>query len=219
MTIEIKRIKTAFYNALVLLAYKWVMRKPFTFKHRLTPSINLVKDRLGGKTGKAVQMHKDMYTAFAEGDLETLRKMCAEGLLASFGARLSHRPEGEKWTWTLQSYVGTPRIVSNTAGQLPLETGSGDRGSALRQVVVQIRSKQSLVKETVEDKSKRRRVGKGNSTDAAVEETGSPRVKEVTEYLVLQRRMWRGVEEPWIVWGFAEETTLEKLRTMDMARG
>lgn len=200
----------------MLMVYKWFMRKPFTFNPKRTPSLNLIADRIGGKSGKAAQMHKEMYTAFAEEDLETLRKMCGDGLLASFRARLSHRPKGEKWKWTLNSYVGTPRVVSNRAGRLPFDAGPGDRGSALRQVVVRIRSKQTLVKERVEDKSKKRKPGKGDNADAAVQDIGVPRAKEVTEYLVLQRRMWRGVEEPWIVWGLAEETTLEKLKMEDM---
>ncbi|KAK3071793.1 hypothetical protein LTS18_014779, partial [Coniosporium uncinatum] len=139
LTIETKRIKSSFQNALMLMVYKWFMRKPFTFNPKRTPSLNLITDRIGGKSGKAAQMHKEMYTAFAEENLETLRKMCGDGLLASFRARLSHRPKGEKWSWTLNSYVGTPRVVSNRAGRLPFDAGPGDRGSALRQVVVRIR--------------------------------------------------------------------------------
>jgi protein MBA1 len=37
---------------------------------------------------------------------------------------------------------------------------------------------------------------------------------EAVEYLVLQRRMIEGVEEDWMVWGFAEEST-EKVRKRD----
>jgi len=35
--------------------------------------------------------------------------------------------------------------------------------------------------------------------------------REVTEYLVLQKRMLEGEEEDWMVWGFAEESTPEVL--------
>lgn len=40
--------------------------------------------------------------------------------------------------------------------------------------------------------------------DVPVQGTGEEKV--VTEYLVLQRRMWKSVEEPWMVWGTTEET-------------
>lgn len=34
-------------------------------------------------------------------------------------------------------------------------------------------------------------------------------VKQITEYVVIQRRLWKGVEEPWIIWGTVQETTME----------
>ncbi len=36
-------------------------------------------------------------------------------------------------------------------------------------------------------------------------------IKDVTEYLVIQRRMIRGVQQPWLVWGTTQETTLDEL--------
>ena len=38
--------------------------------------------------------------------------------------------------------------------------------------------------------------------------------KDMTEYLVLQRRICKGVEEPWMVWGFGEETDYPRLLKM-----
>lgn len=40
--------------------------------------------------------------------------------------------------------------------------------------------------------------------EALVKGTGNE--KAVTEYLVLQRRVWKEVEEPWMIWGTTEET-------------
>ena len=39
--------------------------------------------------------------------------------------------------------------------------------------------------------------------------TGFPRPLATTEYLVLQQQLLNGLQEPWIVWGNAEETGLE----------
>lgn len=63
------------------------------------------------------------------------------------------------------------------------------KGAALRQAVVKLQSKQSLA-----------RVRKDGSV---VEGTG--RVREVREYVVVQRRMWGEKEEGWMVWGTVEE--------------
>ena len=37
-------------------------------------------------------------------------------------------------------------------------------------------------------------------------------VKKVVEYLVMQRRVIRGVEEDWKIWGFAMESTPERIK-------
>lgn len=53
----------------------------------------------------------------------------------------------------------------------------------------------------------------GRMARVVMDEEGGERVeKEVTEYMVLQRRMLDGVEEDWMVWGFVEETTPERWR-------
>jgi protein MBA1 len=44
---------------------------------------------------------------------------------------------------------------------------------------------------------------------ASFEDNGVP--KTVVEYLVLQKRVIRGKEEDWKVWGFAEESTPERI--------
>ena len=54
------------------------------------------------------------------------------------------------------------------------------------------------------------------TTTAEGELEGGTRVeREVTEFVVLQRLMVKGVEGPWMVWGFGEETTLEGMREED----
>ena len=71
------------------------------------------------------------------------------------------------------------------------------KGVGLRQVVVRLRSRQSLA----------RIIGRrGPDQDAVVEGTGEE--KKVQEYLVLQRRIWKGKEQPWMVWGTTQESSL-----------
>ena len=120
------------------------------------------------------------------GDTATLRNVCHDGLLASFRARIKDRPSKESLQWTLHKYIGFSRIVSTNIVSLEIES------SALYQVVVKIKSLQSLVKVPAN----------GSASDTRVE-------KKVEEYLVLQKMMLRGKEGMWRVWGTIEESKVE----------
>ena len=113
-----------------------------------------------------------------------LKKTCSEGLFASFQSRIASRPANQKLRWTLHQYTRRPRVVSHRAVVLPMV-----KGAALRQAVVALHSRQSL-------------------THLKADWEMSPdtgEVKEVKEYVVVQRRMWKEQEESWMVWGTIEE--------------
>lgn len=58
--------------------------------------------------------------------------------------------------------------------------------------------------------------GTGENRDVVVEETkGKP--KKVMEYVVLQKRMLRGKEDQWKIWGTTEETKPEDVLREDSA--
>lgn len=59
------------------------------------------------------------------------------------------------------------------------------------------------------------RVAAATTTAEGGLEGGTTVEREVTEFVVLQRLMVKGVEGPWMVWGFGEETTLEGMREED----
>ena len=115
-----------------------------------------------------------------------MKSVCHDGLLASFCARIKARPSKESLQWTLYKYIGFARIVSTNI--IPLEIDN----SALYQVVVKIRSLQSLVRLPVN----------GSVSDATDK-------MKMEEYVVLQRMMLEGKEERWKVWGTIEESKVE----------
>ena len=115
-----------------------------------------------------------------------MKSVCHDGLLASFCARIKVRPSKESLQWTLYKYIGFPRIVSTNI--IPLEIDN----SALYQVVVKIRSLQSLVRLPVN----------GSASDATEK-------MKMEEYVVLQRMMLEGKEGAWKVWGTIEESKVE----------
>lgn len=59
------------------------------------------------------------------------------------------------------------------------------------------------------------RVAAATTTAEGELEGGTMVERELTEFVVLQRLMVKGVEGPWMVWGFGEETTLEGMREED----
>ena len=78
---------------------------------------------------------------------------------------------------------------------------SGIPRSTLRQAVVRIRSVQSFVPATEEVRNGERGQEGG-------------REKDVTELVVIQKRVLRGKEEPWKVWGTTTETSRKDLEVM-----
>jgi len=176
MQLEWHRLKTRVTDLGGVTYYKWGIAK----KPNPRPKLAL------RNTGRIAQaLHTQMYTAFADGDLSLLRKTCCDGLFASFQSRITSRPTGQGLRWNLHQYTRTPRVVSHRAVVLPMV-----KGAALRQAVVRLQSRQSLTQ---------------LRTSGEVEpDTGA--VKEVMEYIVVQRRMWKEQEEPWMVWGTIEES-------------
>ncbi|MCJ1386789.1 hypothetical protein MMC17_009916 [Xylographa soralifera] len=181
LQLEWHRLKTRVIDFGGVIYYKWGIAK----KPNPRPKLAL------RNTGRIAQaLYTQMYTAFAEprresGDLALLRKTCSDGLFASFQSRIASRPKNQKLRWTLHQYTRTPRVVSHRAVVLPMV-----KGAALRQAIVTVHSRQSLT-----------------HLKAGEEMTsGTGEVKEVKEYVVVQRRMWKEHEEPWMVWGTTEES-------------
>ncbi|KAL9042391.1 MAG: hypothetical protein Q9180_000639 [Flavoplaca navasiana] len=176
--LELYRARQRFIELRMGWSYKYLT------KQKPRPKMGL---RRVGPIAQA--LYRQMYTAFADGDITTLSTICTEGLLASFKSRIASRPRNERLRWTLHKFLRGPKFVSHRVAILPY------KGSAIRQVVVRMRTRQSLT----------RMVSRGpGRPDAPIQGTGEE--KAVTEYLVLQRRMWKSVEEPWMIWGTTEET-------------
>ncbi|KAL2831232.1 hypothetical protein BDW59DRAFT_158177 [Aspergillus cavernicola] len=166
--------------------------------------------RLRERRQVAREFHKRMYSAFADGDAATLRKICCTGLANNLIGRVASRPKGEKVTWSLDKYLRSPstfftgiRVVSDRATQIPELPDSG-----VRQVVLRITSRQST------GKAQRQLAG-----DNAPTEKSPAKQQDCTEYIVLQKLRWLGEEEGWRVWGHTMPTTIEDLENPFFAAG
>lgn len=180
--LEMRRLRTRFEDFRGILTYKFGIKgKPYP---------KFARRRIAPT---ATALHRQMCTAFVENDIATLSSICTEGLLASFKARIALRPRSEIHRWTLHKYTHSPRIVSNRAGLLT-------KGAAIRQAIVRIRSIQSLTKFVR---------GRPGEKDIVINGTGEK--KEMDEYFVLQRRIWKEKEEPWMVWGTTQESSIDNV--------
>lgn len=130
-------------------------------------------------------------------DIPTLSTICMEGLLSSFQTRIGLRPSGEVHEWTLHKYTHSPRIVSHRAALI-------QEGSIMRQAVVRIRSAQSLDKGTKNTKTKKK--GEGEKDTAGIGEG-----KMMDEYVVIQKNIFQGVEDDWMVWGTTKESDVSEI--------
>ena len=184
-------------------------------------------------TGK--KMHRAMYEAFAAGRLKPVEGEICTGLLSSLRARIAQRPPNTHLKWTLHKYLSKPRVVSYRAGLMP---GAGGKPSkdktaqnGLLQATVRIHSLQSLqhvrttsvrekgrlvAKETLVDSAGReiQQAGDGEDADASARKNA----KETVEYFVIQKQLKRSKEGPWMVWGTAEETSVESVERMGQRR-
>lgn len=158
----------------------------------------------------AQSLYEEMYTGFAQGDLNTVQRRLCEGVYTSLEARIQARPPNTKLKWTLHRYLEPLRIVSYRATLMSSDEQRHER-STIQQVVVKVRSMQSL------NKVKRVRAKDGTVTEVLEEGSvgAGTQGREVTEYLVLQKMRRRGKPGEWMVWGTTEESTAERLKAKD----
>lgn len=139
---------------------------------------------------EAVSLHTQMYTTFAAGDVNSLRRLCTDGLFDTFSGRIGNRTRGERVKWELVKYNKRAKLISDRAARLPVD------GMAMRQSVVKISSRQRLT-----------RWQRIQGREEQIEGTGKE--KDVVEYVVVQRLYKNWQPGPWMVWGTTKEITLD----------
>jgi protein MBA1 len=172
-------VKRKAQDLIGMIIYGWSTRK---YKPR--PQIRFMQT-----APTAVGLHRQMYSAFAEGDSNTLKTICADGLLENFQARIQSRGR-ETLKWELIKYNRKSKVMSNRSASLGME------GIMIRQAVVRINSQQKLTR---------------FKPDGSIV-PGTGEVKDVQEYVVIQKKLLQGKEDDWVVWGTTEETTLESIK-------
>jgi protein MBA1 len=183
-----------------ILAFKWYFVKP-------RPQMEVFQ-----VAPKAAELHREMYTAFAAGNLEPVKDRVCTGLFGSLRGRLLQRAPNTFLRWSVKKQLSAPKLCSYKAAVLPYEkTQDSTERNAQIQAVVKLHTLQSLQ----HAKKVSKREGKTNSKAGVVvtmeENVGAVEEKESVEYVVIQRTLRKGKMTPWQIWGFADETTLAQL--------
>ena len=160
------------------------------FKHKL---------QLRKTAGTAMGLHRQVYAAYADGDETEIQRVATEGVRNRLINEIQARSNNTAYYWDLVRYVGRARVVSHRASSLPIPETGDDAKSIIRQAVVRLQSVQRL---TREDFAEENEVEQDALQPAETE-------KNVVEYVVIQKRVLRGVEEPWKFWGTTGPTKME----------
>lgn len=167
----------------------------FQYRIQTTPRIKLHLFRPRSLSRIAQMLHYKMYTAFAAGDVTSLDTLCCDGLHSNLRRRIMQRPRGQTLRWEYEQ-VKRPRVISYRGHVVP-KSQTGGQLLGTRQLIVRLVSRQRLTKSKASE----------TKMDAAEGEW-----KDMVEYVVIQKRLLNGEEGPWMIWGMAEETSLETLQ-------
>jgi protein MBA1 len=198
LQLEWIRAKRRFQDYLSsIIAYRWQIYRGMA-KNIPKPKKPTINMRTIVPVAK--KLHVQMYTAYAKGDTKTFQDICTENIRATYLTRIAKRVENrEKMSWELVSYKSRPKLCSMKAGGTPLELKGIPIG--IQQAVVRIQSLQRLTPGNVMGA----RAAGSKSTEKEHVVWKEPKEKEVTEYIVVQRRLMEGKYEPWKAWGFVKE--------------
>lgn len=194
---------TDLFSSQVVAAKIQVKKHPKTKKRLREPLF--LRDRYS----EARRLHKQLYESLARGDREGISKIACRGLQNALRNRLDHRravngpeeswtikykgwtPKSEKMPWLIQALmpasVKSTRVVVDRVGQIPI-----GKDSSMRQVIVKIRSEQTLDKND----------GKG------------PKTRYVEEYVVIQKMKIEGEPGNWMIWGTTQPSSEEQIDEM-----
>lgn len=209
LNLEWKRTKSRIQDLLsAYLAYKLQIYSSMPMRDRPSmPQINI-------RTIKpaALRLHKQLYTAYANGDAKVLEVICTEGVRSIYLSKIEQRNQNlDVMKWELVSYEGRTKLCSMKAGGTPVQLK--DIPVGIQQAVVRIESLQRLTMGT--KMGAKAKLTKGNDKQHIVWK--EPKEKVALEYIVIQRRLLEGIYEPWKVWGFVKEMDVEAERQIDKA--
>ncbi|KAI8937558.1 hypothetical protein NX059_005275 [Plenodomus lindquistii] len=191
---------------------------------------------------RAQNMYKHLYTSFAEGNVGALEKICLPPVLEQFEKRIKSRHEkGIKWKlheWKsvkVMSHRSAPlgedqpdtayrqAVIRLVSLQSVTRKGNDDRTVKVKSKSKASHSKASRrpawapeeAREKLRSTSKAPEMETVQKLEPVVHEESvdNSTIKEVEEYLVLQKRVINGGEEDWKIQGFTEESTPEKIQS------
>ena len=128
---------------------------------------------------------------------------------ADFDRRLARREADPAavMRWAVVKWLARPKVVSHRAAGSGVRAAGSEMG--LRQVAVRFWTRQRVQVGRLRDEAAvSREAEQWGDADVVWQE---PVVRDVRECMLMQRRLIKGVESEWEVWGFPEETSVGTL--------
>ncbi|KAF2723678.1 hypothetical protein K431DRAFT_282776 [Polychaeton citri CBS 116435] len=221
LRLEVKRWKTRFTEVMSAVMLKWANRRRKSDK----PGGKGVKLEVGKVPAIAQQLHQEVYTAFARGDMAAVQGKVCSGMFGNLERRIhkrrTERHPGDSLQWHVHKQLSKPKLMSYKAIAFPAPKGSKDLGrTGMIQAVVRLHTLQSVQwSRRLQKKDGGRLTTKEVLLDDKGRELpeGSPAAqpKEVVEHFVVQKRIQSGQEMAWTAWGSAEETSAKDVTAQD----
>lgn len=165
----------------------------------------------------ARNLHNDLYTAYAAGNLTRVEPHLCPSFLTNLKASLQKRPQNHFYTFNIVRHLSKPRLMSVRGAQAPGSLGgtSKEECNGALQAVVRLHTLQRA-------REMRRKQIRGPQGGLMVveEAVGEERETEQVDYFVVQRLLKRSRYLPWKVFGHAKPTTLTEVeREEEKKRG
>jgi len=149
----------------------------------------------------ALDLHAQMYTAFADARITDIEGICLEGLAESMRQRMSRRRRTDVLKWDQGTTAAKLVSMKQIQGMIKYK----GQIVYVQQAVVRIEGSQTLKKGIKLP---------GNFTDEEIAQEKNVQwknemLKPSKEYLVLQRRILALQPTEWQIWGFTQETTMD----------
>lgn len=175
----------------------------------------------------AKDLHIRMMESFASGNLVPVSDILCPGLLTSLRRRISERAPQTALRWRYEQ-VARPKLMSVRAAIMPQSGEAEGQQNGIVQAIVRITSGQSVQRVKTIKVSKAGNTREKEDRIVVIDSAGDivpedlqevPTPKRSVEYVVLQSVLRRSKMGPWMIWGMAEETTVEKLKGMEAKVG
>jgi hypothetical protein len=164
---------------------------------------------------QGLELYREMYAAYAHGDLEALKEVAVPNLRMPLEQRISKRSQDRQMMWRMVRLVKKPRVLSMKSLVIPNFKIQGV-GLSEQQAVVRIVSEQRLKGSVISRPASQQRDGQAYSEGDEIERgfgdiafdrwESNEQTKIISDNVVFTRKQVLNDWQPWKILAFAEDS-------------